>query len=107
VVQAHSGCFFSGIDDVYTGDGQVEFAVTLRNSGSSAATVDVTPVRHYDDGEMNDSGMDTLVDITVPAHGTKGVRSPLYTYSAHKHEVVGCGVMVGSDPEVSVSATHG
>ena len=88
-VVAPSTCIFDGIDDVYTGNGHVAFGFALRNTGSSAATVTVTPVRHYSDGEYNDSAMDMLVDVKVPAYSTRRFRSPMYSYKAHAHAIVG------------------
>jgi hypothetical protein len=104
-VVSPSVCFFDGIDDVYTGDGHVGFVFTLRNSGA-ASKVNVTPVRHYSDGGYNASAMDMLLDVTVPAHSTKRVKSPIYTYKAHQHAIVGCGAEINGGREVRISAKH-
>src|SRR4051795_11540188 len=77
VVTAKSFCLYSGVSDQYTGDGRVGFWFTLKNTGSSPVKVSVTPVRHYDDGELNESAMDTMLDLRVPAFKTKKFRSPL------------------------------
>ncbi len=106
VVASKSFCIASGISDVYTGDGKVIFYLTMRNSGSSPGKVNIVPVRHYDDGEMNESPMDMLVDVKVPAHSTKRFRSPAYKYKAHEHEVEACGVKIGSHGEVAIKALH-
>jgi hypothetical protein len=104
VIASRSFCVSSGIDDAYTGNGHVIFSVMLRNSGTADGSVDVTPVRHYDDGEMNDSPLDTMT-VDVPAGERKQVNSPQFTYKAHEHEVASCGVVVDGRDEVDVYST--
>lgn len=102
VVASQSFCIPTGISDIYTGDGKVTFYITLRNTGSSAGKVNITPVRHYDDGQFNASAMDTLIDVAVPARSVKKYRSPAYSYKAHQHDVIGCGLMIGAGKEVHI-----
>lgn len=102
VVAAESFCTPTGIDDLYTGDGHVTFFVTLRNDGGSDATVSVTPVRHYDDGEINESAMDAM-SADVPAYETSyKFKSTAMKYKAHEHEIVECGLIVDGGNEVSI-----
>ena len=103
VVPGTSYCTASGIDDLYTGDGHVQFFLTLTNGGGEPRTVSITPVRHYDDGELNLSGLDT-VEVEVAAHQTWSGRIPAYTYEAHAHEVIGCGVIVDGGDEITIEA---
>jgi hypothetical protein len=58
---------------------------------------ELQPIRHYDDGSVNDSALDELHVDTVPAHGTWKGRSQPFKYKAHEHEVVGCGLDPSSD----------
>ncbi len=106
VVASKSFCLASGISDAYTGEGKIIFYVTLRNSGRTDGSVDIVPVRHYDDGEVNESAMDMLTDVRVPARTTKKFRSPLYKYKAHEHEIAACGVKIDSRREVRIQAAH-
>jgi hypothetical protein len=106
VVASKSFCLASGISDVYTGDGKVIFYVTLRNSGTSDGKVNIVPVRHYDDGEINESAMDMLLDVQVPAHAVRRYRSPAYKYKAHEHEVEACGLKINNRREVMIPAVH-
>jgi hypothetical protein len=93
LVAGQSFCVPSGIDDVYTGNGHVTFYLTFRNSGASDGSVDATPVRHYDDGEENESPMD-MITVDVPAGTTQKVRTDAMTYKAHQHDIVQCGVQI-------------
>jgi hypothetical protein len=106
VVASKSFCLASGIADAYTGDGKIVFYVTLRNSVNTAGKVNIVPVRHYDDGGLNESAMDMLIDVRVPARTTKKFKSPLYSYKAHEHEIAGCGLKIGSHSEVRIQASH-
>src|SRR4051794_9948756 len=54
LVASKSFCLATGIDD-YSGDGHVTFYLTFKNSGGEGGTVSAVPVRHYDDGEFNES----------------------------------------------------
>jgi uncharacterized secreted protein with C-terminal beta-propeller domain len=104
VVADKSACIASGVSDYYTGDGKVVFAFMLRNTGG-AGQVNVTPVRHYSDGEMNASGMDTMLDVQVPGHTVKRYSSQQMTYKAHEHGIVSCGLMLDSGDEIPIPAT--
>lgn len=106
VVVSKSFCLASGVSDPYTGNGKVVFYLTLRNSGSKVGSVNIVPVRHYDDGGVNESAMDMLIDVKVPARSTRKFRSPLYTYKAHEHEVEACGVKIDGRSEVPIPATR-
>jgi hypothetical protein len=94
VVASKSFCVASGISDYYTGDGKVTFYITLRNTSYRGGKVNITPVRHYDDGSYNASPMDMLIDVYVPANSVKRDRSPSYKYKAHEHEVIACGLRI-------------
>lgn len=63
----------------------------------SESVSELQPIRHYDDGSVNDSALDELHVDTVPAHGTWKGRSQPFKYKAHEHEVVGCGLDPSSD----------
>jgi len=106
VIASKSFCIASGISDVYTGNGKIIFYLTLRNSGAVAGKVDIVPVRHYDDGESNESAMDMLIDVQVPAHAVRKFRSPAYSYKAHEHDVESCGVKIDGRREVAIRAVH-
>lgn len=105
VVANQSFCLASGISDLYTGDGKVIFLMTLRNGGSRGK-VNITPVRHYSDGTINESAMDMLIDVAVPAYSTKKYRSPSYKYKAHEHEVIACGLRINGGREVRIKRIH-
>jgi len=100
-----SSCVATGVSDVYTGDGRVVFLFTLRNAGDTR-TVNVTPIRHYDDGETNESAMDMLVDVQVPGFTAKRYSSPQYKYEAHAHDVSSCGLRIDSGDEITIPARH-
>ena len=102
LVASKSFCSPSGVDDIYTGDGHVVFFYTFKNSGGEDGTVTVTPVRHYDDGKLNMSPLDS-VEVTVPAHGTYKARTPPLKYKAHEHEIVECGAIVDDRAEISIA----
>jgi hypothetical protein len=106
VIASKSFCLASGVSDQYTGNGKIIFYVTLRNSGRVAGKVNIIPVRHYDDGGVNESGMDMLIDVQVPARSTRRFRSPFYSYKAHEHELAGCGVKIDGRGEVTIAAAH-
>jgi hypothetical protein len=103
LVAAKSFCVPTGIDDAYTGDGHVTFYLTFRNSGDEDGTVSAVPVRHYDDGDINESALDE-VSVDVAAGATWQGRTGAMTYKAHEHEVTDCGVRVDGRPEVSIPA---
>ena len=105
VVASRSSCIASGISDLYTGDGKVMFVFTLRNTGP-AGNVNVTPVRHYSDGDLNDSAMDMMDDVQVPGYASKVYRSEEMTYKAHEHEVISCGLQVNSGDEVPIDVAR-
>lgn len=105
VVPGKSYCMASGIDDLYTGDGHVQFFLTLTNSGGEPRTVSIIPIRHYDDGQLNLSGMDA-VEVEVAAHETWSGRTRAYKYKAHEHEVIGCGVIVDGGDEITIEAVR-
>jgi hypothetical protein len=106
IVARQSFCVATGISDLYTGNGKVTFYLTLRNTGSSRAKVDVQPIRHYDDGAINNSPMDELLDVGVPAYGIAKYHSPSYSYKAHAHEIVACGVQINGGREVRIPVVH-
>lgn len=101
VVGAESFCLPTGIDDAYTGEGHVTFYLVVRNTGSASGRAQVTPVRHYDDGQENDSAMD-MTEIDVPAHAVRRVRTSAMSYKAHEHAIISCGVIVDHDDEVAL-----
>jgi hypothetical protein len=102
VVKRASFCLATGVSDPYTGDGRVTFYITLRNTGGKADSFDVQPIRHYDDGSVNNSPLDELHIDSVPAHGTWKGRSQPFKYQAHEHEIVGCGL----DPSNDLGEQH-
>jgi hypothetical protein len=106
VIASRSFCLASGISDVYTGNGKVMFSIMLRNSGTAAGKVDITPVRLYDDGSVNQSAMDMLIDVRVPAHSRRQVNSPAYKYKAHEHEIASCGVIINNRRVVKIPNLH-
>lgn len=106
VVAAKSFCVATGISDAYTGNGKVTVYLTLHNSGAVAGKVNIVPVRHYDDGGINESAMDMLIDVAVPAKSTKKFRSPGYSYKAHEHEVASCGLKVANRAEIGIRVLH-
>jgi hypothetical protein len=97
VVKRTSFCLATGVSDVYTGEGRVTFYISLRNTGGKADSFDVQPIRHYDDGSVNNSPADELHVDSVPAHGTWKGRSQPFKYKAHEHEIVGCGLDPSND----------
>jgi hypothetical protein len=101
-----SFCTGSGITDPSTGTGKVSFYITLRNRGPVAGKVSIWPVRHYSDGKTDESALDMLVGLAVPAHATKSFKSRAYTYKASEHEIKACGVRVNGGPEVRIIALH-
>jgi hypothetical protein len=103
VVAAESHCVATGVNDVYTGDGKVMFVFTLRNTGE-AGEVNVTPVRHYSDGGINESAMD-MMSVPVPAHAIRRGSSEQMTYKAHEHEIVSCGLRLDNGVEIPILAT--
>jgi hypothetical protein len=103
LVASKSFCEPTGIDDAYTGDGHVTFYLTFRNSGSHGGTVSAVPVRHYDDGDINESALDE-VSVDVAAGDSWQGHTEAMTYKAHEHEVTDCGVRVDGRPEVSIPA---
>ena len=70
-------------------------------SGGTDGSIDVTPVRHYDDGELNESALDT-VTIDVEAGDTWRGRTPSFKYKAHEHDVVACGVIIDGGDELPI-----
>lgn len=102
LVAGSSFCVATGIDDAYTGDGHVTFFLTFRNSGGADGSLSAVPVRHYDDGQENNSPIDE-VSVDVPANTTKGFHTESFTYKAHEHEVIGCGVTVVGQSEVPIA----
>jgi hypothetical protein len=103
LVPGKSFCIATGIDDLYTGDGHVEFFLTLRNRGDASGTASVIPVRHYDDGAMNMSALDE-VETEVPAGTTTKVHTPKYKYKAHEHAIESCGAIVNGGDEVPIQS---
>src|SRR5262245_44093744 len=99
-----SSCVATGVADVYTGDGRVLFLIELRNTGT-AGTVNVTPIRRYDDGETNESAMDMLVDVDVPGH-SKTRLTEQYKYEAHVHDVVSCALRLSDGTETDIPVRH-
>jgi hypothetical protein len=106
VVRGLSFCTGSGITDPDTGTGKVGFYITLHNRGPVAGTVSVVPVRHYSDGKTEESALNILVGLRVPAHATRSFKSPRYAYKASEHEIRTCGVRVNGGPEVRIMALH-
>ena len=93
VIASKSFCTYTGVDDIYTGDGHVQFWLTLKNSGDKDGSIDVTPVRRYDDGNENRSAMDQ-VSVDVPAGQVWKGRTQAMTYKAHEHEITDCALLV-------------
>lgn len=93
VVSGESFCIPSGVDDLYTGDGHVTFYVTVRNDGTGDGTAEITPIRHYDDGQLNESAMD-MVSVDVPAGSVKKFRTDPMKYKAHEHEISDCALQM-------------
>ncbi len=104
VIASKSFCLSSGIDDAYTGNGHVVFSVMLKNSGKADGSVDIVPVRHYDDGQINESAMD-MMTVDVAAGQRKQVNSPQFVYKAHEHEILSCGVIINGRDEVKIYTT--
>jgi uncharacterized protein DUF2510 len=102
-VASKSYCTATGVDDLYTGDGHVQFLLTLTNNGGEPKTVAITPVRHYDDGQLNQSSLDA-VEVEVAAGETWSGRTPAYKYKAHEHELIACGVIVDGGEEITIEA---
>lgn len=103
LLASRSYCVPTGVDDIYTGDGHIRFFVTVRNHGDADGKVDLTPVSHYDDGEMNESAMNESAGNPVAAGETLRYQLDPLKYEAHAHEVVGCGVLVdGQEVEIEV-----
>jgi hypothetical protein len=105
VVASKSFCAATGIYDQYSGDGRVEFFITLHNSGGKAGTLTLTPVRYYDDGQMNESVMDILTSGTVPPRATRKFHSDPFSYKAHQHEVAACSLKVNGH-EIKIRTIH-
>lgn len=101
LVASKSFCRATGVDDAYTGDGHVTFFLTFRNTGGEAGSVGAAPVRHYDDGEMNSSALDA-VTADVAANQVESFHTAAMKYSAHSHEITGCGVVVDGREEVAI-----
>jgi hypothetical protein len=76
-------------------DARLYVYVTFRNTGTARGTVSVTPWRRYSDGTTNDSVMD-MFQVTVPAHKFKTIYGA-YDYNAQQHDLLECGVYVGSN----------
>src|SRR4051794_11763360 len=87
LVASKSFCRATGIDDAYSGDGHVTFYLTFKNSGGEGGTVSAVPVRHYDDGEFNESVLDE-VEADVAANTTGKFHTAAMKYTAHSHEIV-------------------
>jgi hypothetical protein len=104
IVASKSFCTATGIDDAYTGDGHVQFWLTIRNSGNEKGTIDITPVRYYDDGTDNRSALDMVSVDVEPGQTWKG-KTTAMKYSAHSHELTRCAALVG-DNEIEISVTH-
>jgi hypothetical protein len=90
LIKRKSFCTTTGVADVYTGEGKVQFWLTFRNTATSDKSVSFTPVRHYDDGEVNDSAMDEASTPDVAPGQTWKGKTQAFTYKAHEHEVAGC-----------------
>jgi hypothetical protein len=101
-----SFCLGSGITDPATGQGKVSFYITLRNRGAVAGTVSIWPVRHYSDGTTDESALDMLVKLRVPAHARRSFKSHPYAYNAREHELRACGLRINGGPEVRITASH-
>src|SRR6266540_641995 len=104
VVKSKSFCTVTGIYDVYTGNGRVEFWLTLKNKGGKDGSIDITPVRHYDDGSTNQSAMDQ-VSVDVAAHQVWKGHTEAFEYKAHEHEVDSCALLAG-DKEIAIKRIH-
>ncbi|MEX2645452.1 MAG: hypothetical protein WD249_04240 [Gaiellaceae bacterium] len=102
LVKKQSWCLATGIDDLYTGDGHVTFYLTLRNRGTEAGEVTVTPIRYYDDGNDNRSPLDAVTVDVAAGEVWKG-RTSAMKYKAHEHEIVSCAAQIDSRPEVEIS----
>jgi hypothetical protein len=94
LIKRQSFCTTTGIADVYTGDGKVQFWLTFRNAGTSNRSVTFTPVRRYDDGQVNESAMNESSTDVAAGQTWKG-KTNAFSYKAHEHEVVGCTVRIG------------
>jgi len=104
VVKSKSFCTVTGITDVYTGNGRVEFFITLKNKGGKDGSLDITPVRHYDDGTTNESPLDE-VSVDVAAHKVWKGHTEAFEYKAHQHGVDTCALLVG-DKEIAIKRVH-
>ncbi len=102
VVASKSFCTYTGIDDIYTGEGHVKFFITLRNSGKKDGSIDITPVRRYNDGRENSSPMDQ-VSVDVPAGQTRKGHTVAMKYKAHEHEITDCALLIDGN-EIPVRA---
>lgn len=90
----------------FSGDAQaLASGNRIRNSGAEDGTIDLAPIRQYDDGQTNESAMDMSSGNKVPAHSTVKLHTDPFTYKAHQHEVVGCSVRAG-DTEIPLRVVH-
>jgi hypothetical protein len=106
VVASKSFCVYTGVDDVYSGNGHVEFFLTVKNSGDEDGKISLIPVRHYTDGQMNESAMDE-VEITVGAGELYKAHTAQMKYKAHEHEIESCGLIANGnvDNEIAIGST--
>lgn len=107
VVAKKSFCTATGVDDAFTGDGHVQFFLTIRNSGKKSGSITITPVRYYDDGTSNKSPLDT-VSVDVKAGRTWKGKTEAHTYEAHSHEITDCALIVDGDTgnEIRIRDVH-
>jgi hypothetical protein len=105
IVASKSFCTATGVDDIYTGDGHVQFFLTLKNSGGADGSLSMTPVRYYDDGTDNRSPLDE-VTADVAAHELWKGKTQAFKYEAHEHDVVRCALVIDGGEEVEIKAIH-
>jgi len=72
--------------------------VTLRNDDTEDATIDLRPWRRYSDASVNDSFLDTMLDLAIPAGSSKSFYGE-FDYNAEEHSLIECGVYMPGDVE--------
>jgi hypothetical protein len=105
LVAGKSFCVATGVSDYWTGMGKVTFFLVVHNSGDKSGDFEFTPVRYYDDGEMNNSVMDQSWTDDIAPGGTWRGKTPPFDYKAHEHEISRCTVE-HDGKEVEISVVH-
>ena len=75
----------------YPGEARIYVYLTFRNTGDGAGKANALPVRRYSDGTTNDSVLDTMIDMKVPA-GAKRRYHGAFDYDALAHDLIECAV---------------